>query len=111
MSQTLEYARPGTTRRGKPRLGFYIVIPLNCASLLAGLFVLYLAGPAHDGWAQLGALVIGAPTTMVQLAITGASIAVAGRVRHPLTILAATSLLISGGAMAIVIFGPHYGGC
>ena len=111
MSRTLEYARPGTTRQRNARVGYYILVPLNCASLLAGLLMLYWAGPAHDGYAQLAALMIGAPTAMVQLAITGASIAVAGRLLHPLTFFAAISMLISGGAMALLIFGPRYGGC
>jgi hypothetical protein len=111
MSQTLEYARPGTSRRHMGRVGYYILVPINCASLLAGLLMVYWAGPAHDGYAQLAALMIGAPIAMVQLAITGASVAVAGRLRHPLTIFAAISLLINGGAMALLFFGHHYGAC
>lgn len=112
MSQPLDYASSKQVRRRG--VACYVLLGVNCLTLLVGLFLLfmvYTAARGRNGWGQLGAMVIGVPTLAVQFVVFVPSAIISGGWRDPLAWLSGFSLSSTGLAMAILIFGPHYGGC
>jgi len=111
MESPLDYATPRKRRRG---FAYYLLVGLNCMTLLGGLFLAHLFHQAmadHNGWGQFGVIIIGTPLTVFQAVICIVSAAVVERWRDPLPWFAGLSLLLNAGVLLLNALGPQYGGC
>jgi hypothetical protein len=114
-----EQATSEQTRSGRLGAGYFAILFLNFVGLLGGAFVLSL-GLNDDGYAALGALVIGAPLFAIQLFLsclpaviyTSRNAALMGKMAIVFAVATPiASMGLTAGGLLVAMVLPHGGGC